>query len=133
VDDPLLVRVLNRRAHLGEQLQPVPRRDAALVAEPGDRHALDQLHDEERPAVLGRPGVEHPGDVRVVHHRQGLPLGPEPGQHPPRVHPRLDHLQGHPPADRLGLLGQEHDPHPPLAEHRHQLVSSGEHRPDVGG
>ena len=31
-----------------------------------------------RPAV-GRAGVEHLGDVRVVHQRQGLPLGLEPG------------------------------------------------------
>ena len=65
-----------------------------------------------RPAG-GRPGVEHLGDVRVVHQGQGLPLGLEPGDHLPGVHPRLDHLQGHLPADRLGLLGHEHQPMPP--------------------
>ena len=27
-----------------------------------------------------RAGVEDPGDVRVVHQRQGLPLGLEPGE-----------------------------------------------------
>ena len=54
-----------------------------VVAVLGDRDALDQLHDEVRPAVGGRPGVEHLGDVRVVHQGQGLPLGLEPGQHLP--------------------------------------------------
>ena len=55
--------------------------EPVLVAVRGDRHALDQFHDEVRPAVGGGAGVEHPGDVRVVHQGQGLPLGLEPGQH----------------------------------------------------
>ena len=54
-------------------------REPCLVAVLGDRDALDQLHHEERPAAVGRAGVEHAGDVRVVHQRQGLPLGLEPG------------------------------------------------------
>ena len=41
-----------------------------------------------RPAG-GRPGVEDPGDVRVVHQRQGLPLGLEPGQDLPVSIPGL--------------------------------------------
>ena len=45
--------------------------------------ALDQFHDEERPAVGGRAGVEHLGDVRVVHQGQRLPLGLEAGEHLP--------------------------------------------------
>ena len=65
-----------------------------------------------RPSV-GRPGVEHLGDVRVVHQGQGLPLRLEPGQDLPRVHPRLDQLDGHLPADRLGLLGHQTAPIPP--------------------
>ena len=52
-----------------------------LVAVLGDRHALDQLHDEEGPAVGGRAGVEDLGDVGVVHQGQGLPLGLEAGEH----------------------------------------------------
>ena len=60
-----------------------------------ERDALDELHHEERPAGLGGAGVEHPGDVGMVHQRQGLPLGLESGQHGPRVHPGLDHLERH--------------------------------------
>ena len=75
-------------------------RELLAVAVVGDRDAADQLHDEVGPARLGGAGVEHPGDVRVVHQRQGLPLGLEPGDHLPGVHARLDDLQGHLAADR---------------------------------
>ena len=57
-------------------------REPVLVAVLGDRDALDQLHDEVRPAGVGRAGVEDLGDVGVVHQRQGLPLGLEPGDAP---------------------------------------------------
>src|SRR5215471_16776664 len=48
-------------------------------------------------------GVEHPGDVRVVHHCQRLPLGLEPGDDLLRIHPGLDQLDGHQTLDRVGL------------------------------
>ena len=70
------------------------------VAVVGDRHALDQLHDEVGAAGVGGAGVEHPGDVGVVHQRQGLALGLEPGDDLPGVHARLDDLQGDLAADR---------------------------------
>ena len=76
-------------------------REPGLVAVVGDRHAADQFHDEVRPAGVGRAGVEHLGDVRVVHQGQGLPLGLEPGDHLPGVHARLDDLQRDLAADRL--------------------------------
>ena len=86
------------------------------VAVVGDRHALDQLHDEERLAGRGGAAVVDAGDVRVVHQRQRLPLGVEPGQDGPRVHADLDQLQRHLPLDRLGLLGPVDGAHPSLAE-----------------
>ena len=88
VDDALLMRVLDRLADGDEQFQPLPRREVVLVAVPGDRHPLDEVHDEVRPAGAGRAGVEHAGDVRVVHQGQGLPLGLEAGDDLPRVHAR---------------------------------------------
>ena len=88
-----------------------------LVAVLGDRHALHQVHHEVRPAALSVvPGVEHPGDVRMVHHRQGLPLGLEAGDHLPRVHARLDDLERDRPLDRLGLLGHEDHAHAAFAD-----------------
>ena len=90
----LLVGVLHRLADRHEQLQPLARRQAVVVAVLRDRHALDQLHDEEGPAVLRRPGVEDPGDVGMVHQGQGLPLGLEAGDDLAAVHARLDQLEG---------------------------------------
>ena len=57
------------------------------------------LEDEVRPAGVGHPGVEHLGDVGMVHHGQGLFFGLEPGDDLPAVHARLDDFQGHAPLD----------------------------------
>ncbi len=93
-----------------------------LVAIAGDRHALDQLHDEVGPARFGSAGVEDLGDIGVVHQCQGLPLGFEAGDHLARIHARLDDLQGDLALDRLGLLGQEDRAHAAFAELLQQLV-----------
>ena len=56
-----------------------------------------------------------------------------------RVHPRLDDLQGHPAADRLGLLGDVDHAHPALADLLQQLVRADHRagglrrRAEVGG
>ena len=52
----------------------------------------------------------------MVHQRQGLPLGLEPGDHIPRVHSELDELEGDATANRLRLICQVDHPHPTLAE-----------------
>ena len=122
VDDPLLVRVLHRRADLAEQGQPLGEAQPVLVAVVGQRDALDQLHDEEGAAGVGGAGVEDLGDVGVVHQGQGLPLGLEPGQDGPRVHAGLDELQRHLALDGLGLLGEVDGAHAPLADLLAELV-----------
>ena len=121
---PFLVRVLDRLADRDEQLQPLARRELVVVAVLGDRHAVDQLHDEVGPAAVGRAGVEHLGDVRVVHHRQGLPLGLEAGDDLRAVHARLDDLEGDLAADRLLLLGHVDDAHAAFADLLQQLVGA---------
>src|SRR6516164_540390 len=98
----------------------------------GDGDALDQLHDEVRPARCGgewcvagggsdsliflfarhappatrhlsrRSAVEHLGDIGVVHHREGLAFGFEAGDHLPRVHARLQDLERDLATDGLG-------------------------------
>ena len=65
---------------------------------------FDQLHHEIRSSRVGRTGIEHLGDVRVIHQGQGLPLGLEPRHHFARVHAGLDDLQGHGAADGLASV-----------------------------
>ena len=88
-------------------------------------HAADEFHDEEGPAKLRRTGVEDLGDVRVLHHRERLPLLLEAGDDFLRVHAELDDLQRHAPPHRLLLLGHPHDAEAALADLLEELV-----RPD---
>ena len=122
VDDALLVRVLDGVADLHEQVQPLPHRELGLVTVLGDGDALDKLHHEVRPACLGGAGLQHRRDVRVIHHRQRLPLGLEPRDHLLGVHAELDDLQGDPASDRVLLLGHVHDAEAALADLLEDLV-----------
>jgi hypothetical protein len=122
VDDALLVRVLHAFADLAEQLESLVRRQPVAVTVVGDRLAPHQLHREEGAAIAHRAGIEHPCDVRVVHHGQRLALGLESRQHLLGVHARLDQLQGDAAPDRLGLLGLPDLPHAALADQLDQAV-----------
>jgi hypothetical protein len=77
-----------------------------LVAEVGDGNPFDELHHKVRPAGPGFAGVPNPGDIRVVHQGQRLPLGLEMGDHLPRIHPRLDDFQGDLATDGFLLSGK---------------------------
>ena len=136
VDDPLLVGVLDRLADGDEELQPLAGRQPGLVAVIRDRDALHQLHDEVGTAGVGGAGVEDPGDVGVIHHRQRLPLGLEPGDDLGVVHARLDELERDPATDRPLLLGHVDDAEAPLADRLEDLVRSdprAEHLDRRGG
>ncbi len=127
VDDALLMRVLHRLADRDEQLQPLPRREVVLVAVAGDGHPLDQIHDEVRPADAGGAGVQHAGDVGVVHQGQSLAFGLEAGDDLAGVHAGLDQLDGDEALDRLGLLGHPDAAHAALADRLDELVRA-DHR-----
>ena len=99
-------------------------RELLAVAVVGDRDAADQLHDEVGAARVGGAGVEDLGDVGVVHQGQRLPLGLEAGDDLLGVHARLDDLQGHLAAHRLGLLGHVDDAHAAFADLLQQLVGA---------
>ena len=73
-------------------------------------------------AGAGRAGVEHAGDVGVVHQGQGLTLGLEAGDDLRAVHAGLDDLQGDLALDRLGLLRHEDGAHAALADLLQELV-----------
>src|SRR5687768_2305772 len=92
-----------------------------------DRYATHQLHDEVRspgaPACgSGRARVKHLGDVRMVHHRQGLPLSLEAGDDLASVHTRLDNLDGHLAAHGVMLLSDKNETKAPFTDLLHQLV-----------
>ena len=84
------------------------------------------------PAGVGGAGVEHLGDVRVVHQRQRLPLGLEAGDDLPGVHARLDDLQRDLAADGVLLLGHEDDAEAALADLLQQLVAADDRADALG-
>jgi hypothetical protein len=97
------------------------RRAVAIV---GDRHAGDQLHDEVGAAGVGGASVQDPGDMGMVHHRQRLALGLEPGDHLGGIHAGLDGFERHLASDRPGLLGHVDGAHPALAQALEELVGA---------
>ena len=104
------------------------RVELLLVAELRDRNALHQFHDEERPAHVRRARIEDLGDVRMIHHRQRLPLLLEARDDLARVHAQLDDLQRHPPRHRLHLLRHPDRAEAALANSFEEPVSPN-HRP----
>ena len=128
MDDALLVGVLDGLADRDEQREPFAGGQPVAIAVVGDRNAGHVLHHEVRPALVGRARVEHPGDVRVGHHREGLPLGVEPGHHLAGVHPDLDHLQGDLAADRVLLFRKVDHAHPALTEDGQDPVGANPQR-----
>ena len=87
-----------------------------LVAVVRDLDAADQFHHEIRTARCRRAGIEHLRDIRMVHHRERLPLGFKARDHLPGVHAELDDLQRDAAADRLLLFGHVDDPAAALAD-----------------
>src|ERR1017187_9591166 len=126
------MRVLHRLADHDEEPQARLHGQAVLVAVARDRDASHELHHEVWPARLRRAGVEHLRDVGGVHQRQRLPLGLEPGDHLPRVHARLDDLKGHPPFDRLLLVGHPHNAESAPPDLLQQLVGADPRAGDLG-
>ncbi len=54
--DEILVRVLNRRTDVAEEVEPGPDVEATDVAVPVQGFSLHVLHREVRPPVIGLPG-----------------------------------------------------------------------------
>ena len=122
VDDAFLMRVLHRVAHRDQQPQPVADRQSLAVTELGDGNAAHPFHHEVRPAGLRRTGIEHAGDIRVIHHGQGLALGLEAGDDGLCIHAQLDDLERDLALDRRRLLGQIHRSESAFADHLQQPI-----------
>ena len=100
------------------------KRQLVLVAIPVDRDARHELHHEVGPALGCRAAVEDARDVRMIHHRQRLPLGFEPRDDGLCVHPRFDQLECDGAMNRLVLLGQPHLTHSAFAKKLNQAIRS---------
>ena len=108
MNDSLLMGVLHGPADLHEQVQASGDRQAMLIAIVRELYSAHEFHHEVGSAAVRRAGVNHLGDVGMIHHCQGLPFGLKPRHHRPSVHAQLDDLQRHPPPDRLLLFGDIH-------------------------
>jgi hypothetical protein len=122
MDDALLVSMLDGLADGAEQFEPLVGSELVPIAVLRDGSPADQFHDEVGPARLCGPPVEDPGDTRVVHQGQGLPLNLETRHDLLGVHARLDDLQGDLPPNRLFLQGHKDRAHPSLADLLMELV-----------
>ena len=124
MNDPLLMGVLDGFADFDKEMKSLLGAQAVLIAEPGQRHAPDQFHDEVGASRLRGAGIEHFGDVRMLHERQRLTLHLEPGDDLPGVHSQLDDLQGHATADRFVLFGDIDDAKAAFADLFEQFVGA---------
>ena len=86
------------------------------------RNAGHVLHDKERTTVGRSPGVEHPGDILVLHQGEGLALGFESCDHFLRIHAELEDLERSTAAERALLLTQEDLTHSSFANELEQPV-----------
>ena len=84
--------------------------------------AEDQFHDEVRPCVFHRARIEHSRDAGMVHDRQRLSLGLEPGDELPCVHSELQNFQGNAAGNGRGLVRGLNGSHSALAEHLQDAV-----------
>ena len=87
VDHQVLMGVLHRGADLAEEVDPGVESQAVLGRSTVEGHALDVLHDQVGPAVVGGAAVEEARDAGVVEGGQDLPLGAEPRREVGAVRP----------------------------------------------
>lgn len=131
VNAALLVGVLDRLAHIDEELETCGDSEGVTVAVPRDGDATHELHDEVRMALDRRPRIEDPGDMRMVHECEGSTFGLEPRHHVGRVHAGLDDLDRHFSAPGPILLGQVDNTESPVAKDLDDAVRTDAVAPEV--
>src|SRR5262245_61391080 len=124
MDNPLLVRMLDRAAHLDEQTQSLLRREGIFITVISNSGPTDQFHHEVRPAGLSGPSVKDLGDAGMIHQCQRLPLRLESGNDTPRVHPWPNDFQRDLAMNRLLLFRQVNHAATPFADLLQQFVSA---------
>ena len=111
VDQAFLVRVLNRLADHDEQPQSFASIEFLPITEFGDRSAFHELHHEIGSPRIGRSGIQHRGDVWVIHQGQRLSFGLKSRDNLLSIHARLDDFQSHHTTHGNLLLGSIDDTH----------------------
>ena len=116
MNDSFLMSMLNGFANRDKQLQSLVDTQLVVVAVLSDRNSIDKFHHEVRTTVVRSAGIKHACDIGMVHHRQGLLLGVEPGDHIFRVQLRFDQLEGNATLDRLVLFREPDNSHSAATE-----------------
>src|SRR5262249_43392313 len=75
MNDAFLVGVLDGLTNLCEKIEALAGAEIILVTIFCNFYAAHQLHDEKGAASGSRAGIEHLGDVGMVHHGEGLAFG----------------------------------------------------------
>ena len=119
--DEVAVRRRDRVAAVLQELEARLDGETPRPAVLRDRLALDELHHEVRPPVLGRAAVEEPRDVRVLEAREDAPLAGEAREDFVRRHAASQELDRDALVEEaVGALGEEdlaHAAAPEPAEH----------------
>ena len=105
MDDAFEVGVADGLADLQEKFETLGDGELFAVAVVRDGFPADEFHHEKRTSPAGDSGIEHAGDVRMIHQRERLPLGLEARDHRARVHAELDDLDRDFAAHGLRLRG----------------------------
>ena len=129
MDDARVVRRAQRRRHVAQDRQRARQLHRPLLLDDlRQRRAVEQLHDDEAFARLGRPVVEHLHDVGVADLRRRARLDAEALDHRLLVGVLAPHdLDRHAPPE-LEVLGLVHAPHAAFAEPPQDAVAPGEQR-----
>ena len=124
MNDALLMRVLNRATDLYEESNPFGDGQAMLRRVRGDRVADDVFHHDVREPRIGGARVVDVGDVRVIHHGEGLLLGAEARDDLAGIASRAQHLDRDLAPNGFVLLREVDGPHSAFAEQAHDAVGS---------
>jgi hypothetical protein len=127
VNDPFLVRMVHGATHRNKQFQTVSSCQLALITELGNGNTSNELHDKIGTSGRGHSGIEHPRNIRMIHHGERLPLGSESEKHFACIHARLKNFEGDFAPHWLDLLCDKYMTKAPFANDFHELVPAHDH------
>ena len=93
---------------------------------------MHQFHYEIGLALGRGTGIEHAGNVDVIHDRQCLPFHFEPRDNLAAIHAGLNDLEGDFALHGLALLSHPHDSHAAFTDLLQQFVRADLHRRLLG-